>query len=227
MQEECNNRLRGTSAVSDDATPAVDAGGGDGESEPYPSAAGDGPTIEKMLHVMDEEIAAIVAQQEAEASSSKIEKLEGMIKMACRAMAGEVYESFSMSKKPDLALASTHAAELSDQEAAKFEADISDIHESIRNMYSIQIRERLTVTQQELAKALAIRHAEVLERESKRIAVWESHKRNKARKHLGPNLVVGTNGCAGMCQQDLPRVKKTCYMSKEMNWISIHCAQTR
>ena len=43
----------------------------------FPSALGDGPSIEKMLRELDMGIALDEAQQEA--TTSKIEKLQGMI----------------------------------------------------------------------------------------------------------------------------------------------------
>ena len=148
-----------------------------------------GPSIEKMLREMDREIAEIEEQQEE--STSKIEKLEGMIKIACRTMAGRVFDAFSAEQKPDVDRAMQLARELSADQAAAFEAEIADIHESIRNMYAVQVRERLVSTQDSLREALDLRRSEILEREAKKAAAWEARKTERARKELGPHMVVG------------------------------------
>jgi SAM-dependent methyltransferase len=160
------------------------------DSVPWPSEGPDGgPSIEKVLREMDAEIAEIEGQQ-AE-STSKIEKLEGMIKVACRAMAGRVFDTFCAHKIPDLDCAMDLARELSAEQATAFEAELADIHESIRNMYAIQIRERMVATHERLREVLALRRAEILEREAKKAAAWEARKTERARKELGPHLVVG------------------------------------
>ena len=166
------------------------------DAAPWPSEGPHGgPCPEKMVKEMDHEIAQLDGQ-EAE-STSKIEKLEGMIKIACRFVAVTVFESFRAQKPPDLALAREQALELSNQQTAAFEREIADIHESIRNMYAIQVRERLEATQQRLGEVLAIRHTEILEREGKITAAWEARKTEGARKELGPHLIVGgANGLA-------------------------------
>ena len=166
------------------------------DAAPWPSEGlHGGPCPEKMLKEMDDEIAELEGQ-EAE-STSKIEKLEGMIKIACRHVAGTVFNAFRVHKPPDLVLAQEQAVELSYEQTAAFEREIADIHESIRNMYAIQVRERLVATQQRLCEVLAIRHAEILEREGKITAAWEARKTEGARKALGPHLIVGgANGLA-------------------------------
>ena len=141
----------------------ADLGDPSDDTAPYPSAAGDGPSIEKMLAHMDEEIAKFESQQD-ETSSSKIEKLEGKIQHACRAMVGAVYENFCAVRKPDLVQAEQLAMEMCDKEARAFDDFIADVHESIRNMYSVQVRERLETTKQGLATVLALRQTEIFER---------------------------------------------------------------
>ena len=56
----------------------------------YPSAAGPGPSIERMLAEMDAAINKF--ESEIDESATKIERLDGEIKIACRTVAGTVYD---------------------------------------------------------------------------------------------------------------------------------------
>eukprot|EP00802_Teleaulax_amphioxeia_P012531 Tamp_12574.p1 GENE.Tamp_12574~~Tamp_12574.p1 ORF type:complete len:593 (+),score=125.76 Tamp_12574:196-1779(+) len=107
-------------------------------------------------------------------------------------MAGAVYDKLRTDRPPSLEACALRAAELADSEARAFDEFIADVHESIRNMYGAQIRERLAALQQELAEVLAIRYAEMLERDRKKKAQWESYKSDLACRHLAPHLVVGS-----------------------------------
>ena len=178
------------SSTQNTAPEANTDGAGDGD-KPFPSATGPGPSIEKMLEDMDQEIAALESQLSE--STSKIEKLESMIKIACRKMAGTVYERFRSQRKPELASAMQHAKQMSEEETTAFEESCSDVHESIRNMYSQQIRERLQATQETLAEVLTVRQAEILQRYGQRRTAWEERKTAEARVQLGPHLVIGSH----------------------------------
>ena len=161
----------------------------------YPSAAGPGPSIERMLAEMDAAINKF--ESEIDESATKIERLDGEIKIACRTVAGTVYDAFCAGI-PARDVPSTDLARTVQEVAAKaqktFEESLGDVHDSLRVMYTEQLSERLSAMQKELVDVLAIRHAEIIDREQRRRAEWEERKEAMARDKLGPHLIVGTSG---------------------------------
>ena len=158
------------------------------DDKPYASALREGPSIEKMLRTMEEELALLGDQS----SLSKIERIEGMIKIICRDVSVATYRYFCETKPmANLEQLEERFSSLASSASAQFDADNEDVHESIRNMYSIQARERLDATWQELAEVLAIRYKERAERDGREMAAWELRKENAARAFLGPSFIVG------------------------------------
>jgi hypothetical protein len=161
---------------------------------PFPSAAGPGPSIENMLRDMDDALAKL--EQKQDASSSKVSQLEGRIQVACRTMAGSAFDKLCTDRPPSLEACAQHANEVADREARVFDDFMADVHESIRNMYSAQIRERLAAAQTQLVEVLAIRYNEMLERD--RCVYAHTHTHTHTHAHAHAHTHAAQQGECGM-----------------------------